>query len=573
MGKGYIFKEIGYKNLNELGIAFSENYFDALDVVFNNPRQLIKFVRKHNKKMAKEIAGIIASCKYQNSALTMIIFNLCDDKRVIINQQAYTLKELIADIKQNKDENKALYAFIQDMGITRTFATLNIEPKLLKDSYFIEKNINNEFAFEYLTTFFEFDYLESIKTKISNVFIYDDEKFRRASKIINDQKFKLLLAHKVGFKDVMLMHSHKSPVFSAIKLLNTITTENFLAEDLKKLVENTFFWWLLDNFENYLFKKEAINVRKTLINIKKMKINELSFDEFIDVSEKLYDVYLLFVQYLKKGVITVKKKELEAEFICDKPYCKTYICVAYMKNNPVKLAKDDLIGEFDDEPSVDLSDDDVIVKSSQIGNKKLKKQGTFIKKLSKFIYYNVGFSLLTLLLMAIAIILPNLISNIKVFDNALFPILGIISSLAGIGLSIALFARLILTKEAYDNFIFLNVSSEAKELTPKEERRLEEIKITEEKVRERYMRSHRILSLLTMLILGFSGGVSGLAIAKMIAAFADIFKLESNLFIYTLPAIGIGFIYGLLRKRKGALAAILVFVLALASAIALAVLM
>lgn len=573
MGKGYIFKEVGYKSLNDLGIAFSENYFDALDKVFNNPKLLIKFVRKHNKKMAKEIAGIIASCKYQNSALTMIIFNLCDDKRVIINQEACTLKELIADIKQNKDENKAVYAFMQDMGITRTFATLNIEPKLLKDSYFIEKNINNEFAFEYLTTFFEFDYLESIKTKISNVFIYDDEKFRRASKIINDQKFKLLLAHKVGFKDVMLMHSHKSPVFSAIKLLNTITTENFLAEDLKKLVENTFFWWLLDNFENYLFKKEAVNVRKTLINIKKIKINELSFDEFIDVSEKLYDVYLLFVQYLKKGAITIKKKELEAEFVCDKPYCKTYICVAYMKNNPVKLAKDDLIGEFDDEPSVDLSDDDVIVKSSQIGNKKLKKQGSLIIKANRFISANIVLCVISLLIAIASMILPSLITSLKVFDNLLMPILGIVSAGAGIVLAIVLFVRLSLTKEAYDNFIFLNVSSEAKELTPKEERRLEEIKITEEKVRSRFMRSHRLLSAFVMALLGLASGTAGLALAVICKNFIDVFKLEANQFIYVLPAIGIGLIYGLLRKRKGALAAILVFVLALASAIALAVLM
>lgn len=572
MGKSYLFNGNTYKTLNDLGMAFSENYFEALNTVFKAPKALIKFVRKHNKEAAKNIAGIITSCKYQNSALTMIIFNLCDDKRVVINNKLYTLKDLVSDIKKYKDDNKAIYAFIHDMGITRTYATLNIEPKLLKDSYFIEKNITNDFAFEYLTSYFTFDYLESIKTKISNVFIYDEEKFRRASKIIGDVKFQLLLAHKVGFKDVMLMRKHKSPVFSALKLLNTITTENFLTDDLKKLVDNTFFWWLLDNVDNYQFKKEAANVKKALAMIKKIKLSSLSFDDYIDVSEKLYDLYLLFVQYMKKGLITVKKKELEEEYICDKPYCKTYICVAYMKNNPVKLAKDDLTEEFDEEV-VELTDDDMVIKSSQIGDKKLKKQGTLIKKINKFISFTIFYSAISILLMILILVLPHLVADIKFMDTSIWPIMGIVAAAVAIALSILLFGRLSLTREAYDNFIFLNVSSETKELTPREERRLEEIKITEDKVRHRYMRAHRILSAILMLALAASAGITGLCGAIISKQFISEIKLEGNLFIYILPSIAIGFIYGLIRKRKGALSATLIYLLSIASAIILAVLM
>ena len=64
MGKGYIFKEVGYKSLNELGIAFSENYFDDLQAIQNRvisitgkPTYLMRFPGGSSNTVSRRYDG------------------------------------------------------------------------------------------------------------------------------------------------------------------------------------------------------------------------------------------------------------------------------------------------------------------------------------------------------------------------------------------------------------------------------------------------------------------------------------------------------------------------------------
>ena len=86
MGKIYLFNNNQYESLNDLGIAYSQDFELGLNDVYSNTKKLIKFVKSIDKKLAREVVSIITSCKYKNNVLTFLIFNFCNDRRIIINK-------------------------------------------------------------------------------------------------------------------------------------------------------------------------------------------------------------------------------------------------------------------------------------------------------------------------------------------------------------------------------------------------------------------------------------------------------------------------------------------------------
>ena len=100
MKRGYFFHDVEVNTLNELALLYSQNFKEAITDVFNNTKKLVKFIRKRNIKLAKEVVDIIISTKYQNNAVTFIIFTLLDDKRVVINGEDIPFKTFVSYIKK-----------------------------------------------------------------------------------------------------------------------------------------------------------------------------------------------------------------------------------------------------------------------------------------------------------------------------------------------------------------------------------------------------------------------------------------------------------------------------------------
>ena len=71
MKRGYFFHDVEVNTLNELALLYSQNFKEAITDVFNNTKKLVKFIRKRNIKLAKEVVDIIISTKYQNNAVTL----------------------------------------------------------------------------------------------------------------------------------------------------------------------------------------------------------------------------------------------------------------------------------------------------------------------------------------------------------------------------------------------------------------------------------------------------------------------------------------------------------------------
>lgn len=598
MAKKYIFNEIEYSSLNELGDAFSLEFELAMEQVFSNPKGLIKFVRSKNKKLAKEIASNITSSKYQNNAITFIIFNLCDDKRVVINGENITFKALTNRVKKYGPEHKAIYAFMEDLGISKTFAKLNIEPKLTNDSYFIEKNINDPFAYEYLSTFYEFDYVESLHGFISNVFIYDDERFRRASKIVKtNTRFNLIMAHRIGFKEIYLMRQEKLPLFKAIKHLKA----EFNHDDLAKLISNTFFWWLFDNYDKYQYKNDSKDILKSLNKLKsqKKKLDKnYSLDGFVDISSELYELYLRFVDKMKEGLITVKKKFNVEEYTLDKLYCNTYICSNYMKDNPVKLSKEN-INEEKPKPELDENGEEIIVThnenpdmldddddeiqtmSNEIPKKILKKRVKQMAKLKRFVSFDILITLVSLIGTIAGVILVPVLGIFNEINEKITivstPILitFIAAMVISFVLAIVLAFKIRKTGKAIDDISMLsNFKANDKDLTPKQERIIQDLKENEENIRKRALCEHRILSCLLSVLLAFGVCVFGIYLLTFVNSYIELpinwmegYLISKSQIIYVLASPAFAVAYGLLRKRKGALTAILLSIVSIASLI------
>lgn len=593
MGRTYRFNDVEVKTLNELGEAYAAHFVLGLEDIRKNTRKLIKFIKSINRKTAKEIASLFVSCKYRNTVLSLLIFRLCEDKRVVINGKIFTFREFTEALAQ-KEGVRALYAFMEDLGVSRTYATLNIEPFLEGDSYFIERNISDPFVLEYLTTYYQFDYVESLQSFISNVFIYDEERFRRSLKIFRNDRFQFLLAHKVGFKAVYHMRNLEMPVFEAVKLLRC----EFSEQDLSRLISDTFFWWLLDNFDKYKYKgasKKLFKQFKELQKRKKRYDKKPDFLTFVELSSELYDNYICFIDDMRNGRITVKKKFDETQYIMDKAYCRTFICLEYMKSHTVKLPKENLAEEIsikDTEEAVpedmDLEEEaPAVLPSSELSPKTLKKQEKLISKVRRFGGFVIAFTLMFMVFVAVVLLLDKLLAEDGGFslpENSLespilFTFIG--AGLVNIVLCIVLRLCASKTQNALNEYMFLtHLKKQDTALTASQEKRLSRLKEGEELFKKRAMKSHRILSCCIAVLFGFTVSTVGVCLMTLLSSAISLpldwekaYLLQKNKMFYFGIGPLFGLFYGILRKRKGALTSVLLLAVSLGSVVLLAFLL
>ena len=350
--KPYLFNGEKFQSPEDLVKAYIKDFELGVNDIYKNARKLYKFIKNtKSKEVAKEFLSLITYSKYKNNALTFVIFmfDMQEPKKVYICGKPLTFDQFLSYFKINgNDKNNALYLFLEDHGISRTYAKLPYtDQKLIKDSYYIEKYYDKDFTFSYLTTYYNFSLTDSLNGKVSSIAINGDECFRRASKVMASNSFILAISHKLGFKVGIEIANEVNPIFYTIKALRRM---NETDEDLlRKLLNDTFYEWLLDNLDKYqIVKKDAKKTLKNLINVgdvyKKYKIkvlhhelDDISLDLLCDLHREIYLNYLNFVTLYKSGSIIVKNKYSNELYGFTKPYAMTYITLAYMNGRAIKL--------------------------------------------------------------------------------------------------------------------------------------------------------------------------------------------------------------------------------------------
>ena len=618
--KPYTFNGIEYNDLNSLALAYAESFNEGIEDIYSNSKKLVKFVKNvtKNKELVKEVVSILAYSKYKNNALTFLIYTFLDEKAVYINGKVFTLESFINELKGHPEisDNNVLYAFMEDYGISKTFAKEEENSKIAVDSFFIEKNYKDPFTYKYLTTMDDYQVDEAPYAKLSTIAVNGEECFRRATKVANNEDFQLGLAHKLGFKAAVEMHNEVNPLFKAVKLLR----EKREVEDdqLKKLITDTFYWWILDNLDKYLaIKNEAKDTFIRLMDLKKeyqsykdkilrKEITDISLDLLADISRSIYLNYINFVTLFRDGKIIVKKRFPEDAYSFDKPYCKTYITSDYMKDHIVKLYnpnKDekkvisinpltgapiemdednkeiDIDDISEDKPMLIKIDDENIIRDIKIAKKVFSTNVSMAK-------YSIGTTILqSILVIGLAIAAMVLKNNdfgqfsdvIKNVSNVstIIIILSSISLLFVLGFGNALNS---LSKRRYDDantLLFITNAKTKDKISPKQESRLINLLLKENDYKYAIKKRYKNLRLVTGFMQAINFALIFVIASIALSVFVNVFKFKPEVLSVALAAFAgpiVATIIVLIKKKNSFLSVILMDLIALIGVLAIALL-
>jgi len=604
--KPYVFNGNNYNDLNSLGIAYKENFELGINDIFNNTKNLIKFVKTQtkNKDRIQNIIDDLTYSKYKENALTFIIFEFLDVKEVIINGVSLKFDDFINELKVNKRiEKNILFAFLEDHGITRCYKRLEPDKKMFKDSYYIERNFKDPFTYLYLTEIQNFEIKEQPEKKLEQIAIQNEECFRRATKVIRNTDFMLAIAKRFGFKEAITIIKEKNPVFYTVKLFKTEIDE----EQLNRLINDGFYWWLFNNYREYFAKGKAkrIMIRLNLIKneydkyqqlIKNKEISKIAFDFYSDISRKLYLCYLEFVHYFREGLITVKNENKNL-YQFDKPYCNTYITEDYMKGRVIKLYEPKkseepkynvLTGELieSDEVPENIAED--YLEDKPVDPLDSLEDSNIFKKETKVIKKNLRFAFFTLFLSIILTVVVVAPSVIKFFDfdnkyieyikdsyKFLYVVSGCVAS--GFGILFSLVYISILNKKlaAYDDYLYYKKANLKEELTLKQEATVYNIEKNLNKIEKLIKRNYKTVGFISCISLSILASVAGIVSTIFLGHIIDDINpldLKESITYMLGSILGpllFAFIVGTFVKKKGAFNAIFIVLIALGISIGL----
>lgn len=615
--KPYEFNGELYNDLDSLAKAYIEDFEGGMNDIYINAKLLIKFVKsmKLGKDYAKEIASILTYTKYKNNALTFIIYNFLDDKKVYINGKEFTLKLFIDSLKLYPEKNNALMAFMEDYGISKTFATEDDNQKLAVDAFFIEKNFDNPFTLKYLNTYYDYQIIESLNARISTIAVNGEECFRRATKVAFNEDFQLGIAHKLGFRAAIDMHNEVNPIFKAVKLLKE--KKETEEEYLKKIITDTFYWWLLDNLDKYEpLKKEAKPTFKRLFELKKeheryqkmieeRKITDISLDLLSDLSRSIYLNYLNFVTLFRNGKIRVKPRYSENTYSFDKPYCKTYITADFMKGHIVKLynpgkeekkvitvnpltgkeiAKDDVNPEeididdiSEDKPVLVKIDNENILNEIKNAKKVLKKNKRFAT------YSNLTVLLNVILIVAITItgtilsgydiqvsgLNVNLVTSLLNEQKILIFIFAAVSLIFAYVFSFIIKSKSKNTLKDVNTLEFINNAKTKEKISPKDDAKLVYLLTTEDDYKYSTKRGYKDLRVVIALAQAVSVSLLVICLGILLKAVTTIVKFDGAITTFLLALLlgpVISTIIVLIKKKNGWISFLIIDLIAIAAA-------
>ena len=337
--KFYSFNNEKYTNLNSLAQAYAANFKLGVEDIFTNYKKLVKFVSKLAKDKVGLVVDYLSKSKYKNDALTFIIFELLDEKKVYFNGVDLTFDEFLLKLKENPDpENNLLYVFIEDGGLSKTYARFDIL-NLEADAKEIERNISDPFVFDFLINYNNYSKRDPF-VQINQDLLDSPRVHDKFLKKVKEYDFMMNLAH-YDFSAVYVALHDESPAFEVLNILYRI--DGSKADELIKVLTNTPEGWLVDHLKSYkakssqakeLFKK----INETVANSKKkekVSKKQKPLDPFVKTTKlhnELFDEYSLFVKMFSNGEIVLKKKQDDLVF--EKEYAGTLVTSNYMLEIP-----------------------------------------------------------------------------------------------------------------------------------------------------------------------------------------------------------------------------------------------
>ena len=601
--KPYIFNQETIENLYDLSQAYIKHFDDAMYDVTKNGKELFKFIksRVNDKDKLKEYTKLFEYTKYESNLVTFLIFLMSDKKDVYISGVKMDLLTYLQALRENPEPtNNILFGFLEDCGLSKVFAEVEKDQKLLAHAKAIEKNFRDPLTYKYLVSYYGYETKESLEGKVRSIAIANEENFRRFTRLARTESFLLSLSHKVGFTDVIEALQDTNPTFRILKVL--YKTKEFEEEFLRRILDDTFFFWMLDNFDKYNFGPKAFKIYRKYLEIKReydkymnqiknKTISNISFENYVDINKELYDNYLAFVYAYKNEWITVRRKYEPERYEPNKPYQNTYIppeytvgrvCKLYNPNSKV-IITDPLTGEYrEDTNRFDILDD--VSKDEPLVYDPYSISDGFDSSSTKLSLKKQSNFLITTIIISIAVMLPLLLMVIfyKVGDSgalasfsknygyflqsySLYITVACYILTVGIALTIFVFNK----KSQFANKKYRHLVNDVESHTFVEE---EKILYKEEKDKF-YKKAKRSYNFNTFLVLVFYSGLVvffATFLYLTIGALIPSFEVASEINKYYLPfatGISIGLLYGLFFQKKTIISLVVYSVLVFASSL------
>ena len=567
MRKYYLFNVQTYYSLNSLGEAYANNFEAAIEDVRDNTNKLIKFVKKKNKKLVSKVVDILCDTKYANNVVTFLVYQFLNEKKVYLNGATYTFKQFIDAYKRHHEPGNIFNAFVEDLGIIRTYGYEIDAPRFLDDMYNAAKNLDDPFAQSYIYEYYDYDGVESIESFFSNVIFQAEERFKRSNEVFHNERLQKIIAHKVGLGKVLDLRMQRFPVFAGLQLIK----DELKVEDMVRMVTNNYYYWLLDNFEKYSYSGQAkvleTKLKKARKKHEKLVKKENNFDELLDLSEVLFTYYLLFVQYTNAELISVKSKEDREQFTINVRYMNTYICYDYMRDHIVSLD----LGEIPLNP-VEYYFGKKGVKKVYT-RKELINQERVLINLNRFRRSTVILSFVALYYIAAVIIYHFIPAASEVF---IAPLAGkIIDYVAIFFIFYSLVVSAILkrgikkSQESLEDVLRIDKLNQKEDIpNVNEEERIEYLAKLEYQKKKTAMNTQRITTSFAMGSLSFIYSVIFVSLINSLFSSYLVgvvnWDVNKNGFFYVFAGPVLSFLFGLIFRKKSSIANILPIIFALA---------
>jgi hypothetical protein len=551
----YNFNNEEYSNLNDLALAFIENFDIAIDSVKTNYKKLLGFIKYCNRKIYKQALDVFYTSKYVSNVTTFFIYMFLDEKAVYINGKLHTIEDFVEGFRTNPELYKA---FIKDYGLERTYCRMYKDSNLALNAKDIRLNIDDEFVSLYISEYFKFDGLEAIKQYIA----LDDsnELFNNVNDSFKSNDFQLILAQKYGLKAVLTMREEHYPIFKGLKLVK----EFFTLDEIANILSNNHLTWLLANFDKYSYKGKAKELNKKLKASKKLfnkNIKSKNIDSMIDQAYEVSLNYLSFIEFYGKKLIMPKKKVSKDQYDICINYCDGLISKACAEELSIKVFNEDLVSE------IKIKNKKEIV---EINSKKERKR---INKLARYNRGLIFFDFIAIIYLAVAFglsITENPIIKLPLADHTL-DIVCIALAVLILFFAYSISRKIESSRNAYNKVVRLrNLYNKELEI-PNKEQEIKKLEAKDKKNLKRTLSSRRIRTALTCTMLSFVYSVLLVSVFNNFLAstldqyveWSNTYNVNSSAMMYVIIGPVLAFIYGLVRRRKGFFTNVLIILLSI----------
>lgn len=305
--KTFIFNDVEYNDFESLGLAFIENIPKALECI--QTTEFYKCACSSRVHKAKVRDAIYESYSLQ-SALSIIIYSFTE--RLIIGNREYsTVDQIVNDV----DNNYFIKPFLRDKGLRKTLIA-GIEDGIIKSNLMAVENYAEEaVAIEFFKQYNCFNPDLDITNDLNLIF-ENQEAYKQAFIMFNDDNFVLKLAYKYGLEKAMKVKKSETIVFDGLELIADESNETMVSN----LLENAFYMGLGKTYNK--FKYKSLRALDILDDISR-KYKKAKKYANIKTHKDYFLTYLKFAELYQKNEIIAKKKYEEYAFTI--PYCKTYV--------------------------------------------------------------------------------------------------------------------------------------------------------------------------------------------------------------------------------------------------------